>query len=57
MPERGRLSLVEARLDALDRRLASIERRVGTGPDTADVDEQIKLVRAELGLVCAGLTR
>jgi ATP-dependent Clp protease ATP-binding subunit ClpA len=47
LPERRRLSLVESRLDALDRRLAAIERRVGTGPDTADLDGQIEEVRSE----------
>jgi ATP-dependent Clp protease ATP-binding subunit ClpA len=46
-PERRRLSLVESRIDALDRRLAAIEQRVGTGPDTADLDEQIEKVRGE----------
>jgi len=36
-----------ARIDALDRRLAAIERWVGMGPDVADVDQQIAQVRRE----------
>jgi hypothetical protein len=38
---------VGARLDAVEARLAAIEQRVGTGPDTSDLDGQLELVRAE----------
>jgi DNA-binding CsgD family transcriptional regulator len=41
------LSRVTARVDAIDSRLAAIEQRVGTGPDTSGLDEQIARVRAE----------
>jgi hypothetical protein len=36
-----------ARMDALDRRLAAIERWVGMRPDLADVDQEIAQVRRE----------
>jgi ATP-dependent Clp protease ATP-binding subunit ClpA len=45
--ERAVLPRVEARLEAFEMRLAAIEQRVGSGPDTNDLDEQIKRVRAE----------
>jgi ATP-dependent Clp protease ATP-binding subunit ClpA len=38
---------VQARLDLVEGRLAAIEQRVGTGPDTNDLDEQIDRVRGE----------
>ena len=38
---------VQARLDLVEGRLAAIEQRVGTGPDTRDLDEQIDRVRGE----------
>jgi ATP-dependent Clp protease ATP-binding subunit ClpC len=38
---------VQARLDAVEGRLAALEQRVGTGPDTTDLDEQIERVRGE----------
>ena len=38
---------VQARLDAVQGRLASLEQRVGTGPDTADLDRRIAAVRRE----------
>ena len=38
---------VQARLDAIEGRLAAVEQRVGTGPDTSDLDEQIAQVRRE----------
>ena len=38
---------VQARLDAVEDRLAAVEQRVGTGPDTSDLDEQINGVRRE----------
>ena len=38
---------VQARLDAVEDRLAAVEQRVGTGPDTSDLDEQIDRVRRE----------
>jgi ATP-dependent Clp protease ATP-binding subunit ClpC len=31
----------------VERRLAAVEERVGAGPDTSDLDEQIEMVRAE----------
>jgi len=43
--ERGLLSGVAARLDAIDSRLSAIEQRVGTGPDTGDLDQQIEQAR------------
>jgi ATP-dependent Clp protease ATP-binding subunit ClpA len=45
--DRGMLSRVEIRLDALEARLAVIEQRVGTGPDTSDLDDQIQMAGAE----------
>jgi ATP-dependent Clp protease ATP-binding subunit ClpC len=38
---------VRIRLEAVEQRLAAIEQRVGTGPDTSDLDQQIETVRAE----------
>jgi hypothetical protein len=38
---------VRIRLEAVEQRLAAIEQRVGTGPDTSDLDEQLETVRAE----------
>ena len=38
---------VQARLDAFEDWLAAVEQRVGTGPDTSDLDEQIDKVRRE----------
>ena len=38
---------VQARLDAVEDWLAVVEQRVGTGPDTSDLDEQIDRVRRE----------
>jgi hypothetical protein len=38
---------VQARLDAVEGRLAAVEQRVGIGPDTSDLDEQIDRVRGE----------
>jgi ATP-dependent Clp protease ATP-binding subunit ClpA len=47
-PRRGRgPSDVPARVDALESRLAAIEQRVGTGPATDDLDEQIAQVRRD----------
>jgi ATP-dependent Clp protease ATP-binding subunit ClpA len=42
LPSGGR-----ARLDAVEGRLAALEQRVATGPDTSDLDEQIAQVRRE----------
>jgi hypothetical protein len=36
---------VQARMREVEQRLAAIEQRVGTGPDTSDLDEQIEVVR------------
>jgi len=38
---------VQARLDAVEDWLAAVEQRVGTGPDTSDLDEQIAQVCRE----------
>jgi Clp amino terminal domain, pathogenicity island component len=38
---------VQARLDAVEGRLTAVEQRVGTGPDTSDLDEQIDRSRRE----------
>ena len=38
---------VRARLEEVEHRLAAIEQRVGTGPDTSDLDDQIDRVRLE----------
>ena len=40
-PERTKAAGVQARLDAVERRLAALEQRVGSGPGTADLDQQI----------------
>jgi ATP-dependent Clp protease ATP-binding subunit ClpA len=37
----------QTRLDAVEQRLTAVEQRVGTGPDTSDLDEQIEMVRTE----------
>jgi hypothetical protein len=41
------LPAVKTRLEALEQRLTAIEQRVGTGPDSRDLDEQIQTVRTE----------
>jgi len=38
---------MHTRLDVFGGRLAAVEQRVGTGPDTSDLDEQIEQVRGE----------
>ena len=38
---------VQARLDTVEGRLAALEQRMGTGPDTSDLDEQIAQVCRE----------
>jgi ATP-dependent Clp protease ATP-binding subunit ClpA len=38
---------VQARLEEIEQRLAAIEQRVGTGPDTSDLDEQIAQARRQ----------
>ena len=45
--ERRLLSQVQARVNAIDSRLSVIEQRVGTGPDTRDLRQQIEQVRDE----------
>ncbi len=45
--ERRLLSALQARVSAIDSRLAVIEQRVGTGPDSSDLDQEIEQVRAE----------
>jgi ATP-dependent Clp protease ATP-binding subunit ClpA len=39
--------VVEVRLGMVEQRLTAIEQRVGIGPDTSDLDEQIEVVRTE----------
>ncbi len=47
-PQAGaRATEMQARPDVVEVRLAALERRVGTGPDTSDLDEQIAQVRRE----------
>ncbi len=47
-PQEGaQVTEVQARLDAVEGRLAALEQRVGTGPDTSDLDEQIVQVCRE----------
>jgi ATP-dependent Clp protease ATP-binding subunit ClpC len=41
------LPVVQARLEEAERRLAALEQRAGTGPDTSDLDEQIDRVRRD----------
>jgi Clp amino terminal domain, pathogenicity island component len=41
------LPAVKSRLEAAEQRLTTIEQRVGTGPDTSDLDGQIEIVRIE----------
>ena len=38
---------MQAHLDVIEARLAAVEQRAGTGPDTSDLDEQITQVRRE----------
>jgi ATP-dependent Clp protease ATP-binding subunit ClpC len=45
--QRELVSRVAARLNAVESRLSAIEQRVGTGPDTGDLDQQIEQVRGE----------
>jgi ATP-dependent Clp protease ATP-binding subunit ClpC len=40
------LPSVKILLDAIEQRLTAMEQRVGTGPDTSELDEQIETVRA-----------
>ena len=51
------LSEVQARLEAVEDRLAAVEQRVGTGPDTSDLDEQIarSAARRNAAVDCRGL--
>ena len=41
--------VVEVRLGMVEQRLTAIEQRVGIGPDTSELDEQIEVVRTEKG--------
>jgi Clp amino terminal domain, pathogenicity island component len=41
------LPAVKTRLESVEQRLTAIEQRVGIGPDTSDLDEQIAAVRIE----------
>jgi ATP-dependent Clp protease ATP-binding subunit ClpC len=41
------LPLVVARVDAIDSRLSAVEQRVGTGPDTGDLDQQIEQLQRD----------
>ena len=42
-----RLLVKKSRLEAVEQRLTALEQRVGTGPETSDLDEQIAQVRRE----------
>jgi ATP-dependent Clp protease ATP-binding subunit ClpA len=45
--ERGLAADLLARIDAIESRLLAVEQRVGTGPDTGDLDRQIRQIRRE----------
>jgi ATP-dependent Clp protease ATP-binding subunit ClpC len=45
--ERELLSGVVARVNTIDSRLSAVEQRVGTGPDTGDLNQQIEQVQRE----------
>jgi DNA repair exonuclease SbcCD ATPase subunit len=45
--EGRRLRALQARVSELEDRLSALEERAGTGPDTADLDEQIAQIRRE----------
>jgi ATP-dependent Clp protease ATP-binding subunit ClpA len=46
-PERAVAADLQVRIDAIEARLSAIEQRVGTGPDTGDLDRQIRQIRRE----------
>jgi Clp amino terminal domain, pathogenicity island component/UvrB/uvrC motif len=46
-PELRLLPAVQIRFEAVEQRLAAVEQRVGIGPDTSDLDEQIDRIRGE----------
>ncbi len=46
-PESGRLAEAIARIESMDSRLSAIEQRVGSGPETAGLDQQIAQVRRD----------
>jgi hypothetical protein len=48
--ERRLLDQVLSRVNGIEARLSAIEQRVGTGPDTGDLDQQIAQVRSEKDL-------
>jgi len=45
--KRKLLPQILTRLDAMEQRLAALEHRVGTGPDTSDLDQRIAQVRRD----------
>jgi ATP-dependent Clp protease ATP-binding subunit ClpA len=45
--ERGAAADLMARIDAIESRLSAVEQRLGTGPDTSDLDRQIEQARGE----------
>jgi ATP-dependent Clp protease ATP-binding subunit ClpC len=45
--ERGQLSEVLRRIKSIDSRLSAVEQRVGTGPDMADLDQEITQARRD----------
>jgi ATP-dependent Clp protease ATP-binding subunit ClpA len=45
--ERRLLAELRKRVDAIDARLSAAERRVGTGPDTGDLDAEVATVRRD----------
>ena len=46
-PDSGRLAEALARIESMDSRLSAIEQRVGSGPETAELDQQIAQVRRD----------
>jgi Clp amino terminal domain, pathogenicity island component/UvrB/uvrC motif len=46
-PERAVAADLQVRIDAIESRLLAVEQRVGTGPDTGDLDQQIGQARGE----------
>jgi ATP-dependent Clp protease ATP-binding subunit ClpA len=45
--QRGLLSEVLSRVESIDSRLAAVEQRVGGGPDTGDLDQEIAQARSD----------
>jgi len=45
--ERRQLAELIGRVESIDARLSSVERRAGTGPDTSDLDQELRRVRQD----------